>query len=320
MPGRAAGARSGSVRAASVRSARRSARAWASCIATSSPRTCFSRAVADGSALVKVLDFGISKITEDDGGRSAHVDDRHPGHARVHVARADQELEADVDERTDIWALGLILAECLTGRPVYRGRRSSASWPRSPAKRCPTWSRSEPTYPRARFDRRRCLEKDPARRFESVAALARALAPFAGEGSGPSVDRMERMLRGSETTHVWKRRPVYRRPLVWFALLGAALGTVFGIYSLRYKGEAPATVLQDAPKTQPSQAPAVLVEAPTDKPSPIVPAPPSAEQTPANAKVSPKSAAPAGKSSVHANDRVRKPTSGAPLDGLEDRK
>src|SRR5260221_8466459 len=73
----------------------------------------------DGRWFVKVLDFGISKMREEqDEGITASGDVfGTPAYMSPEQVRSSKH----VDARTDIWSLGLILAECLSGQPVFQG-------------------------------------------------------------------------------------------------------------------------------------------------------------------------------------------------------
>jgi serine/threonine protein kinase len=73
----------------------------------------------EGRTVVKVLDFGIAKVTR--------VSEDHSSHAHLltgsgevlgtpHYMSPEQVFgERDIDQRSDIWALGVILYECLSG-------------------------------------------------------------------------------------------------------------------------------------------------------------------------------------------------------------
>ena len=101
-------------RGASRRRSARRTRA-ASSIATSSRNT-----VPRGGDLtrVKVLDFGVARLArcDADATRTGIVIGT-PGYMAPEQARG----ERDVDARADVFALGCVLFECLTGRPAFAG-------------------------------------------------------------------------------------------------------------------------------------------------------------------------------------------------------
>src|SRR4029078_13148438 len=81
----------------------------------------------------------------------------------------------DVDKRTDVWAFGCCFFECLSGVKPFRGEtmtdlmaedlKSDPAWAALPAE----------TPPQLLTLLRRCLEKDPHRRFSSLGDIALSL-------------------------------------------------------------------------------------------------------------------------------------------------
>lgn len=139
------------------------------------PANLFLTARPDGSPLIKVLDFGISKtpLHVADLATRTEVVMGTPGYMSPEQMRASK----DVDVRTDIWALGVVLYECLSGRRPFHGESFAATVLIAGTEPPPPLDpRIPPGLQAVVF---RCLEKDRRERFRSVAALAAALAPFA---------------------------------------------------------------------------------------------------------------------------------------------
>jgi serine/threonine protein kinase len=121
---------------------------------------------ADGTP--KVTDFGLAKFDED----SSQTQSGQVLGTPSYMAPEQAEGRADVGPAADVWALGAILYDLLTGRPPFAGS--------SVVDTLGMVRTREPVPPGqlARVPRDleticlKCLQKDPARRYESAAALA----------------------------------------------------------------------------------------------------------------------------------------------------
>src|SRR5262252_3026773 len=89
------------------------------------PSNLFLAQRSDGSPLVKVLDFGISKAATAAGSVALTATAAFMG-SPLYMSPEQVRSARDVDARTDIWSLGVVLHELLTGVPVYRAETASA--------------------------------------------------------------------------------------------------------------------------------------------------------------------------------------------------
>jgi serine/threonine-protein kinase len=176
------------------------------------PSNLFCIQGADGLPCIKVLDFGISKLgplTIDGAMTGRHAIIGSPRY----MPPEQFDSPADVDRRSDIWALGIILYELVTGQVPFIGKTLIAIWesvkrdvPREIGElRCDA---PRPLGPIVM----RCLEKDPSSRYENVAELAKALLPLAPEHSRSTVARIVRIVESPGVTTEALALPTSGRP------------------------------------------------------------------------------------------------------------
>lgn len=149
---------------------------------------------------VKVLDFGISKLmatdesTEEDLTATATMlgSPRYMSPEQVQNAK-------NVDARTDIWSLGVILYQLLDGKSPFAGTTMGETIGKVLLHVPPPIRETRSDVPDGIgqvIDR--CLERDRERRYRNVAELALALAPFGTPASQPSVQRITALLVGGQ--------------------------------------------------------------------------------------------------------------------------
>ncbi|HEX7843063.1 MAG TPA: serine/threonine-protein kinase, partial [Kofleriaceae bacterium] len=146
----------------------------------------------DGGTIVKVLDFGISKISVT--GISTKTGDIMGSPA--YMAPEQMESTRSVDHRADVWSLGVVLYQLVVGQAPFRGDTLPLL--------CMHVVNDEPDPMSAirgdlpdGFEEAvmRCLRKEPDERYADVGALARALAPFGPRNASISASRIQVVLQ-----------------------------------------------------------------------------------------------------------------------------
>jgi serine/threonine-protein kinase len=151
------------------------------------PANLFLVKLADGSPCVKVLDFGVSKLTEP--GAALTMEAAVLG-SPLYMSPEQMQASKDVDARSDIWALGIVLYQLVVNLTPFHGDVIQQV--------CARVFHGEPT-PLSTFRADvpagfeavllHCFEKDRERRWPNVAEFAAALVPF---GPARSVVHAER--------------------------------------------------------------------------------------------------------------------------------
>jgi serine/threonine-protein kinase len=155
------------------------------------PANLFLTRRPDGTPLIKVLDFGIAKAQNEQSFSLTQTNAvlGSPGYMSPEQLRSTR----NADARSDIWSIGVILFELVTGRPPFTGESVTELALHIAMDPTPAMFDGMPHE----FERvvQRCLAKDPAQRYADLAELAAALVPFAGPYGRELAAQVARQLR-----------------------------------------------------------------------------------------------------------------------------
>ena len=180
----------------------------------------------------KVLDFGLAKLFE--GSIEAKVTSTGTIVGTPYYMSPEQIQGHELDGRSDVYALGAIMYECVVGQPPFDApnpvgvlTKHLSEEPIRPSERSPL---SVPTE--ADDIIMRCLEKDPARRYQTAEELHDALVDYlrtvgAGDWRVSAMKRAHRSgaRRVDELDSLFRPK---RRPWLWISLmLLVGAGVVF---------------------------------------------------------------------------------------------
>lgn len=156
------------------------------------PSNLFVTERSDGSALIKVLDFGISKSLNESRVQGDLTTTRTVLGSPFYMSPEQVRDAKNVDHRTDVWALGAILHELLSGRPPFEADTLPGACAAIVADNPPALRSLRADVPEAiEAVVLRCLQKEPSRRFSRVEDLLLALEPFSARALGRTPPRIE---------------------------------------------------------------------------------------------------------------------------------
>ncbi|MGH9833999.1 MAG: protein kinase domain-containing protein [Blastocatellia bacterium] len=206
--------------------------------------------------LVKVLDFGLAKLTERTAS-APEVDSQAETIARlstepgvvmgtVSYMSPEQARGDKADHRTDIFSLGVMLYEMIAGRRPFAGatlgETIAAILRDEPPELSETNAKVSPQLEKVV---RRCLEKKPERRFQSASDLGFALETLSAPASSAGMNRMDAAPAIMQTA----KRGGWRDRIAWIVagVLGLALLAVSVAYFKRSSAEPRAVRLAFVP-------------------------------------------------------------------------
>jgi len=161
------------------------------------PANLYAIARADGSPSVKVLDFGISKVTTPGADMGMTKTSAIVG-SPLYMSPEQMRSAKSVDARTDIWSIGAILYELLSGQPPFTGESLPELCVNIMNVAPPPILALRPDLPpKLEAVILRCLEKDRQNRFANIAELAVGLAEFAPRQAKNSVERVAKVIQAA---------------------------------------------------------------------------------------------------------------------------
>lgn len=170
-----------------------------------------------GSDMVKVLDFGLVKTFLPD----ASVPNDEPELTQAGVLlgsplyMAPEAAKNEADPRSDIYSMGVLLYQILTGKPPFTGRDSIDIIVKHIRERAPRAKAARPELP-DEVDAlvMRCLEKEPHDRFQSMDEVLEALRSVASSTgmSGAFTDPRVGIVGTSSATLLKPSQPPARQP------------------------------------------------------------------------------------------------------------
>ncbi|HKI95450.1 MAG TPA: serine/threonine-protein kinase, partial [Gemmatimonadales bacterium] len=167
-----------------------------------------------------VMDFGVAKAVTAAGGETLTTVGVAVGTPQ-YMAPEQAMGQGDIDHRADLYAVGILAYEMLTGEALFAGKSAQAVLSAHVIEPAPDVREARPEVPAPLAEAiGRCLAKQPADRWPSAEALLRALETVAVTPSGGMTPTDTRPVKPTPA------RPMMRRR--WIAGLAAAAVLLLG--------------------------------------------------------------------------------------------
>jgi tetratricopeptide (TPR) repeat protein len=173
----------------------------------------------DATGRILLMDFGLARTVEGDGmtQTGALV-------GTMEYMSPEQALAKGLDQRSDLFTLGLILYELLTGKTPYSAESVVASLIKRTQERAIPVSDHDGTIPQPLSNIvSKCLERDPKLRYQTAAELLHDLDAYSGKGAAAN-------LRFQPAVEPWGRT------IHWPLLAGIVTVLVLAIVGFVYRG------------------------------------------------------------------------------------
>jgi len=141
--------------------------------------------------LAKILDFGLAKLVTVTSITGSGTSMGTPAYMSPEQTRGTA-----IDARTDLWSLGVLLFEMVTGEPPFQGRHPQAVI-HSILNNEPPWEALREKAPELEPIVQRALQKDPEKRYQSAGEL---LSDLQGDTSDSDVTQAREAVSSSSTT------------------------------------------------------------------------------------------------------------------------
>jgi len=172
------------------------------------PANLFLAVDPSGAGVLKIVDFGISKsvVSRRSGKTGALTEENSTLGSPAYMAPEQIRASKDVDARADVWSLGVVLYELLSGSAPFSGEGIGAIFSAVLEKEAPVLKGHGIPAPLGAAVAR-CLRRDRGERYGDVLELARDLAPFGPPDSPARVARIEQTLQAAGARREGKDRP-----------------------------------------------------------------------------------------------------------------
>jgi serine/threonine-protein kinase len=188
-----------------------------------------SNILVTAGGTVKVADFGIARIVEEDG-----VEAGEPGEivGSARYMSPEQLMGKEATPRSDVYSVGVLLYHCLTGEPPFSGNVRSLAWQHVHGPPTPPRQLNEKISPHMEALILKALAKNPDDRYASAAAMLDDLEVEAIPRAGKAAE-----LPRSDAPHEGRKGLVLAAALTLLVIMGSALAFELGYVDLPPYGD-----------------------------------------------------------------------------------